>query len=77
MSVKLASDRKSEIIQELVSFYYSEFDENLSDFRAEALVDFLHRKLGPSHYNQGIADARKYMAEKIDDLDAQFYLPEE
>jgi len=77
MRIKLSDDRKTEITNALVGYFSSEFDEELSEFRAVAIVDFMLRQIGPSQYNQAIADARKYMAAKIDDLDTEFYEPEE
>jgi len=77
MPIKLSDDRKNEITQILIDFYKSEFEEELSPFRAQTLVEFMMNKIGPSHYNQAITDARKYMAEKLDDLDAEFYEPED
>ena len=54
-----------------------EFDEELSDFRADELVTFFLRRLGPAVYNQAISDARGYMLERLDDLDVEFREPEE
>ncbi|MFD2204009.1 DUF2164 domain-containing protein [Kiloniella antarctica] len=77
MRIKLDDERKAEIAQDLVNFFYSEFDENMSAFRAEEIVNFMLKKIGPSQYNQGIADAQKYMAEKIEDLDTEFHEPDD
>ncbi|WP_417428636.1 DUF2164 domain-containing protein [Kiloniella sp.] len=77
MRIKLEDERRTGIIEALINFHFSEFDENISEFRAAEIVDFLLKKIGPSQYNQGIADARKYFAEKLDDLDTEFYEPEE
>ena len=76
MRIKLSDERKHRITDALEDFYASEFDEELSAFRAERIVEFMLQQIGPSQYNQAIADVRKYMAQKIDDLDAEFYEPE-
>ena len=76
MRIKLEDERRTDIIEALINFHYSEFDEDISEFRAAEIVDFLLKKIGPSQYNQGIADARKYFAEKLDDLETEFYEPE-
>ena len=59
-----------------MGYFSSEFDEQLSEFRARELVDFMLKQIGPSQYNQAIQDARKYMAGKLDDLDTEFFEPE-
>ena len=44
------------------------FDEELSDFQADRLLDFFLKALGPSVYNQAVGDVRKFMLEKLEDL---------
>ena len=77
MRFKLNSERKAEITSALIGFYASEFDETLSPFQAEAIIGFLILRIGPSQYNQAITDACKYMAQKVEDLDTEFFEPEE
>ena len=77
MTLSLEKNRKTAICTSLKSFYKAEFDETLSDFRAEQLVDFMLNQIGPSQYNQAIQDARKFISEKLDDLDTEFYVSEE
>lgn len=76
MRIKLEEERKAEISQALVNLYATEFDEKLSQFRADEIVEFMLSQIGPSQYNQAIGDARKYMAEKLDDLDMEFHEPD-
>ncbi len=77
MRIKLDEERKAEISRALMGYFSAEFDEQLSEFRARELVDFMLRQIGPSQYNQAIQDARKYMSDKLDDLDTEFFEPEE
>jgi len=49
----------------------------LSDFQAHRLIDFFLRHLGAPVYNQAIQDARTFLQTKLDDLDGEFYEPEE
>ena len=74
--VQLTDERKAEILRRLTSLFASEFDEKLSPFRAEQILTFFLQNLGPALYNQAIQDARKYMAERLDDLDATFFQEE-
>ncbi len=76
MRIKLDEKRKSEISQALVNLFATEFDERLSQFKADEIVNFMLNQIGPSQYNQAITDARKYMAEKLDDLDMEFHAPD-
>ena len=75
--IKLSDERRQRILDELVKLYHTEFDEELRAFQAERILEFFLRALGPPVYNQAIADARAYVATRIEDLDAEFYEPED
>lgn len=75
--IRLADERKAEILRQFTTLYAHEFDEQLSTFRAEQILAFFVRKLGPPVYNQAIQDARKFMSERLEDLDAAFYETED
>lgn len=62
------------MIQHFVS---SEFDQTLSEFQAQQLLDFFVRHLGAPVYNQAVQDVRAFLQDKVSDLDVEFYEPEE
>lgn len=74
---ELSEERRAQIVAALQGYFQGEFDETLSEFRADELVSFMLDQIGPSLYNQAIQDARGYLAEKLDDLDTEFTLSEE
>ena len=71
--INLTEDRKNGLLRSFIAFYSAEFDEELSEFRAEQIFDFFIKALGPAVYNQAVKDARAFMMEKLEDLDADFY----
>lgn len=73
MAVTLDDERRAQMIKKLQGYFLEEFDEDLSAFRAEGVLDFFVQRLGPSVYNQGVQDARVYMTRKLDDLDAEIH----
>ena len=74
MKIKLSDERKQEILRTFSSFYYDEFDEEISEYRTEQVLDFFMNILGPPVYNQAIQDARAFLSEKLEDLDAEFFI---
>ena len=74
MNINLSDERKQEIQRAFTSFYNSEFDEEISEYRAEQILDFFMNILGPPVYNQAFLDARAFVAEKLEDLDAEFFI---
>jgi uncharacterized protein (DUF2164 family) len=73
MKVRLSPDRRAVLLESLVAYYATEFDETLSPFRAESLVDFFVKELGPLVYNQGVRDAAAYMQAKLGDIEGEVY----
>ena len=76
MPFQLDESRRTRMIEGLRGFYLTEFDEELSAFRAGQLVDFVLDLVAPGVYNQAVQDARRYMQTKLDDLDAEIYHPD-
>jgi uncharacterized protein (DUF2164 family) len=74
--IRLEGDRRERMLREMQRFFVTEFEIELSDFQAERALDFLVVELGAPVYNQAIRDARAFVHDKLDDLDAEFFEPE-
>lgn len=73
-TIELAEDRRERLVGQLQSLFHSEFDESLSAFRAEQILDLMVRTLGPGIYNQAVQDVRAHLQSKLDDLDGEVYV---
>lgn len=67
--IPIDPDRRDHLVRELQAFFLDRFDEDLSAFRAAELLDHILERIAPAAYDQGVQDARKYMMEKLDDLE--------
>ncbi|HIF06570.1 MAG TPA: DUF2164 domain-containing protein [Gemmatimonadetes bacterium] len=76
MTFEIDEERKERLISQLQEFFLDQFDEEISPFRAEQVLDFSSEALGPQIYNQAVQDARKYMQQQLDDLDGEVYKTE-
>jgi uncharacterized protein (DUF2164 family) len=76
-TLRLDDIRRERLIAGLQGLHVEQFDEEISRFRAEQLLDHLLAALGPQIYNQAVQDARAYMQQKLDDLDGEVHLPEQ
>ncbi len=74
--VKLTDERRERVLAATSRFFAETFDDQLSDFRREALLDFFIKELGAPVYNQAIQDVRAAMQEKLQDLEGEFWEPE-
>ncbi len=73
MRIRLSAERRSALVDAVQRQFADEFDETLSDFRAEQLLDFFVAELGPPVYNQGVRDAAGYIQDKLIDIEGEVF----
>ncbi len=76
MRVNVDGERRAALLLEVQGYFAENFDEELSEFKAEQLLDFFVENLGPPVYNQAIRDAHSFLQDKLSDLEGDFYEPE-
>ena len=69
MRIRLSDERRVRMLDSIKRHFADHFDEPVSDFRAQGLLDFFVRELGPPVYNQAIQDAQRYFQERASDLE--------
>lgn len=73
MRIRLSDDRRARLLRSIKQHFAEHFDEPISDFRADDLLEFFVRELGPPVYNQGVRDASSYLQEKLTDIEGEVY----
>ena len=76
MAIELTKETKERLIESIKRFFEENMDDEIGDLKASLLLDFCLQEIGPSIYNQAIADAKTYMQDKVSDLDGACYEPE-
>lgn len=66
----LSDDAKRQAIGSIRQFFASELDLDIGDLKAELVLDYMLREIGPSVYNTAIADAKTFFDERASDLAA-------
>jgi uncharacterized protein (DUF2164 family) len=69
-AIVLPDTARKQAIAALRQYAAANFDEEIGDLKAGLLLDFILSELGPSIYNQAIADARQFFDERSSDLAA-------
>lgn len=72
MKIKLSAQQKGMLRQNVIAMFMDDFDEEISDFKADQILDTFIEKIAPSIYNAAIEDMKVYMMNQIEDLDALF-----
>jgi len=74
--ISLPDAARKQAIAALQQYFRDNMDEPIGDLKAGLLLDFILSELGPSVYNQAIADARVFFEERTADLAAMCFLYE-
>ena len=77
MRIRLTDERRARMLRSLRQFFTNELDHDFGELAAERILDFFARELGAPVYNQAIQDARAFLQTKLDDLEGEFYEPDE
>jgi uncharacterized protein (DUF2164 family) len=77
MRIRLTDERRERMLRSIKKYFAEALDQQLGDLAAERLLEFFVKELGAPVYNQAIQDARKFLLDKLDDLEGEFYEPDE
>lgn len=74
--MKLDPDTEKYLLESIKRFFAEELETDIGDLKATRVLDYFAAEVGPSIYNQAIADAQAYFADKTADLAGVHYEPE-
>jgi len=52
---------------------HDEFDTDIGELRATLMLDFMMKHAGAAGYNQGVADCRAYLTNKLVDMEIDLH----
>ncbi len=67
-SFDLQDEQKELALKEIKQFFEEYRDEAIGDLAAMLVLDFITEKFGPFYYNIGLADAKTFIQDKIEDM---------
>ena len=76
MAIELPKEARKEAIASIERWFQEERGERVGNIAAGALLGFLLEEIGPSIYNQAIADAQSYFTGRVADLEGVCHEPE-
>jgi uncharacterized protein (DUF2164 family) len=68
MAIELSKQELEEVIPSLQKFFRQEWEEEIGDLRAKAVLDFFLKEIAPFAYNKGVKDSEAYFRSKVEDL---------
>ncbi|WP_017296841.1 DUF2164 domain-containing protein [Nodosilinea nodulosa] len=76
MSIELPKDKHREAIAAIVRYFQEEREEEIGTIAAGSLLRFFLTEIGPSIYNQAVAEVQQRMQMHVADLDIEFHQEE-
>lgn len=73
MAIKLNPKTETQLLASIKQFFLEELDDDIGDLKARLVLDFFLREMGPSVYNQAIADAQRTLETAVADLSGVRY----
>ena len=73
--ITFSKDEKALIVRKIQLYFSEELKQQIGQFDAEFLLDFVGQEIGSYFYNRGLYDAQAALNAKLDDVqDAIFQL---
>lgn len=72
-TIDFTSNEKEAMVQKLQAYFEQELNQDLGQFDAEFLLDFVSKELGAYYYNRGLHDARAVLENKLSAIDEDLY----
>ena len=69
MAIKLPDDTVKRLQASITRYAAENLDEEIGDLKAGLFLEFCLKEIGPSIYNQAIADAQSFFTDRVADLD--------
>jgi uncharacterized protein (DUF2164 family) len=69
MAITLTKETAKALIPSIKRYILEEMELEIGDLKADLLLDFIVREIGPAIYNKAIADAQAYFQKSLVDLE--------
>ena len=73
MSIELPKEARAQAIMSIERWFKTERDERVGNITAGALLGFFLQEVGPSIYNQAVADVQERMQARVSELDIELH----
>jgi len=73
MAIELSPEITKQLQSSIKRYFAETLDQDIGDLRAGMLLNYCLKEIGPSVYNQAIADAQAYFQGRVGDLEGVCY----
>ncbi|ROR20892.1 uncharacterized protein (DUF2164 family) [Comamonas sp. BIGb0124] len=73
MTIELSKSARQQAVASIERYVEENFDERMGNIAASALLGFFLEEIGPSIYNQAVADAQERLLARVQELDIELH----
>lgn len=73
MSIELPKDVRQRAIDSIQRYFDANMDEPIGNIAAGALLGYVLEEIGPSIYNQAVADVQERLQQRVAELDLEVH----
>jgi len=73
MSIELNKEARAEAISSIERYFAENMDERIGNIAAGALLGFFLEEIGPSVYNQAVAEVQEKLQMRVSELDLEVH----
>jgi len=73
MPLELPKDVRAVAIRSIERYFDTHMDERIGNIAAGALLNFFIEEIGPSIYNQAVADVQERLQQRVMEVDAEVH----
>ena len=71
--IKFSKEEKEIISKKIQMYFHEELDQDLGQFDAQFLLDFISEEVGPYYYNRGLYDAQAILEGRMESISEAIY----
>jgi len=67
-TIEFTAAEKALLVEKLKTYFENELDQEIGQFDAEFLLEFMSKEIGVYHYNKGLKDAQDAFVSRMDGI---------
>jgi uncharacterized protein (DUF2164 family) len=72
-TIEFNEQEKATLVNKLKEYFNNELNQEIGQFDAEFLLDFMSKEIGVYHYNKGLKDAQDVFKSRVDSITDAIY----
>lgn len=72
-NIKFTNQEKEQLVIKLQKYFERELEQEIGQFDAEFLLDFISKEFGSFYYNRGLYDSQSIISDRVEQISEAIY----